>query len=387
LVLICRTTYYHWCIAFPNPFIYDRPVPPADLIDREAETRHLFRQAEGSHNSRLQGPRRYGKTSILKKLLTEDADKAGFRTVYVDFLAVTTSAEVARRLHESYENTLKGTLGQMYSRIRRSWSARVKAAPGGVGVEAEQLPSELTTQRLADLLDLPARILEKSGQRTIVVFDEFQDFLRVPGGLDGLLRSKLQHHHDAASYIFCASDSAVLEAHFSDRKRPLFDQARPLGLAPLSGADLGSYIESRFARTGKDPGEALDALLNLVRGHPQRAMLVAHHLWEQTPEEGTADLSTFDAGLEALDRELGERFTYTWNQIAGRAGASRVLKALALSPETLYNSRTLREFELTKGQAARGVEYLKRIGEVWDLNRRPQIIDPLFERWIRERGA
>ena len=372
-------------MAFPNPFIYDRPVPPPDLIDREEEIAHLFGLAEGGHNSRLQSPRRYGKTSILGKLLEEDADKAGYRTVYVDFLAVTTSAEVARRLHESYERSLKGPLGQMYSRIRRGWSARVKAAPGGVGLEAEQNPSEQTTQQLADLLDLPARILDKSGQRTIVVFDEFQDFLRVPGGLDGLLRSKLQHHHDAASYVFCASDSAVLEAHFSDRRRPLFDQARPLGLAPLRDPDLGEYIEDRFVRTKKDSGEALDALLTLVRGHPQRAMLVAHHLWEQTPDGEAAELATFDAALDALDRELDERFIYTWNHIAGHASATRVLKALALSPETLYNSRTRREFEITKSQAAKGEEYLKRIGEVWDFNDQPQIIDPLLERWIRER--
>jgi hypothetical protein len=374
-------------MAISNPFIYDRPVPPQDLIDREEEVAHLFGLAEGGHNSRVQGARRYGKTSILKKLLQEEADKAGYRTVYVDFLAVTTSAEVARRLNESYERSLKGSLAQMYSRIRRGWSARVKAAPGGVGVEAEQSASEQTTQQLADLLDLPTRILEKSGQRTIVVFDEFQDFLRVPGELDGLLRSKLQHHGEAASYIFCASDSAVLEAHFSDRRRPLFDQARPLSLAPLSDTDLGDYIDDRFARTGKDAGEALDALLNLVRGHPQRAMLVAHHVWEQTPGGETADLTTFDAALAALDRELDERFVYTWNHIAGHASANRVLKALALSPETLYNSRTRRDFEVTKSQAAKGEEYLKRNGEVWDYNGQPQIIDPLLERWIREREA
>jgi uncharacterized protein len=374
-------------MGISNPFIYDRPVPPQDLIDREEEVGHLFGLAEGGHNSRVQGARRYGKTSMLKRLLQEEADKAGYRTVYVDFLAVTTSAEVARRLNESYERSLKGSLAQMYSRIRRGWSARVKAAPGGVGVEAEQSASEQTTQQLADLLDLPTRILEKSGQRTIVVFDEFQDFLRVPGELDGLLRSKLQHHGDAASYIFCASESAVLEAHFSDRRRPLFDQARPLSLAPLSDTDLGDYIDDRFARTGKDAGEALDALLTLVRGHPQRAMLVAHHVWEQTPGGKTADLTTFDAALAALDRELDERFVYTWNHIAGHASANRVLKALALSPETLYNSRTRRDFEITKSQAAKGVEYLKRNGEVWDYNGQPQIIDPLLERWIQAREA
>ncbi|HEX3609091.1 MAG TPA: ATP-binding protein [Solirubrobacterales bacterium] len=367
-----------------NPFIYDHPVPSGELIDREDETRKLLELAEGGHNTRLQGPRRYGKTSILKRLL-EDADKVGCRTVYVDFLAVTTTAEVARRIHEAYEASLKGTLAQMYSRIRRGWRTRIKAAPGGVGLEAEQGAGIGAMQQLADLLDLPTKILADTGQRTIVVFDEFQDFLRTSGELDGLLRSKMQTHHDAASYIFCASESALLESHFADRQKPLFDQARPLYLSALSDLDLGDYIAEAFRKTGRDSGSALDLLLDLVRGHPQRAMLVAHHLWEQTPANRVADADTFDTALKAMDGELRERFEYTWNQLSRQPNSSRTLKAIAISPETLYNQRTLSRFELSKSQAASGAKTLERDGELWTVDGRPQIIDPLLERWVRMR--
>jgi uncharacterized protein len=369
-----------------NPFIYDRPVAPEELIDRDDETRKLLELAEGGHNSRLQGPRRYGKTSLLKRLL-RDAEVAGYRTVYIDFLAVTTSSEVARRMHEAYERSLKGALAQMYSRIRRSWRARVKAAPGGVGLEAEHAPDAGAMQRLADLLDLPTKILANSGQRTILVFDEFQDFLRAPGELDGLLRSKMQTHQDAASYVFCASEAALLEAHFADRKKPLFDQARPLYLSALSDVDLGDYIGEKFRKTGRDAGEALDLLLDLVRGHPQRAMLLAHHLWEQTTANEAADAETFDTALESMDGELKERFEYTWNQLSKRPNTSRVLKALALSPETLYNQRTLGRFELSKSQAASGVKSLAKDGELWEVDGHPQIVDPLLERWVQLKEA
>lgn len=346
----------------------------------------MFALAEGGHNARLQGPRRYGKTSILKKLLSVEAERAGYRAIYVDFLAVTTSAEVARRLHEAYESTLVGPLGQMYGRIKRGWRGRLKAAPGGVGVEAEQLPGERAAQQLADLLDLPAKILARSGERSIVVFDEFQDFLRTPGELAGLLRSKMQNHVEAASYIFCASDSAVLDSHFSDRDKPLFDQARPFHLTPLADVDLGDYITATFSQTGREVGEALDPLLDLVRGHPQRAMLASHHLWEETPPDRSADLGTFDGAMQKLDRELKERFEYTWDQLVRRSGVGRVLKALALSPETLYNQRTLLEYELGKSQAAEAEKFLKRSGEVWEVDSQPQLIDPLFERWIQLRA-
>jgi hypothetical protein len=369
-------------VAQLNPFIYDDPVPSSELVDREEELRKLLGLAEGAHNSRLQAPRRYGKTSVLVKLC-EEAERTGFRTVYVDFLLATTPAEVSRRIEEAYVAALKGPVLQLFNRMRRSWRGRIKAAPGGVGGEFEYAPGGDVLQRLADLLDLPAQVFEASGERTIVVFDEFQDFLRAEGGLDGLLRSKIQFHREAASYVFSGSEQALLEEYFDTRERPLFDQARPIYLPPLPDAALGDYVADRFSRTGKDAGEALDLLLALVRGHPQRAMLVAHHLWDCTADGETADADTLARTLGQVDRETKERFEATWQASAGSGNKRRVLKALAISEETLFNQRTLKAFDLNKGQAQSGLQGLTRDGEVVRADGQPILVDPLFERWIR----
>jgi hypothetical protein len=365
-----------------NPFIYDDPVPPRELIDREDVVKKLLELAEGAHNTRLQAPRRYGKTSVLLKLC-EQAQAAGFRTIYIDFLLATTPAETARRIEEAYLPALKGPLGQMFSRMRRSWTGRVKATPGGIGGELEYGGTTDTMQRLADLLDLPMKVLETSGERTIVVFDEFQDFLRAEGELDGLLRSKIQHHGDAASYVFSGSEQALLDEYFNDRARPLFDQARPIYLEPLDTLDLGDYVAGHFAASGKDCAEALDPLLAIARGHPQRAMLLAHHLWEVTPQRGAATLDTLDLALDQVDRETKERFEGTWASLAGTGNKRRTLKALALSEESLYNQRTLRRFRLSKGQAQSGEKGLIAGGEVVRVDGRALIVDPLLERWIQ----
>lgn len=365
-----------------NPFIYDDPVPPAELVDREDELKHLLALAEGAHNTRLQAPRRYGKTSLLVKLRHE-AELAGFRTIYVDFLLSTTATEVARRIEEAYGAALKGPLRKLFDRMRRSWRGRVKAAPGGLGGELEYAGEGDAMQRLSDLLDLPRKVFEATGERTIVIFDEFQDFLRAEGNLDGLLRSKIQFHRDAASYIFSGSEQSLLDEYFNTREKPLFDQARPIYLEPLAEADLGDYIADRFARSKKDPGEALEMLLVTVRGHPQRAMLLAHHLWEQTSAGEPATSETFERAMEQVDRETKERFEVSWQDAAATANKRRVLKALALSHETLFNQRTLGAFDLSKGQAQSGLNGLIRDGEVVRINGQPVLVDPLLERWIR----
>lgn len=364
-----------------NPFVYDDPLAPDDLVDREPETEQLLRLAEGGHNTRLQAPRRYGKTTLLGKVRA-GAENLGLTTVYVDFYRAITLAEVSRRIEEAYLASLGGPARRAVAAVARRWRGKIVVTPGGVGGEME--PVTLSAQqRLSDMLDLPARVYDKSGVRTLVIFDEFQDLLRIDSNVDGLLRSKIQLHRDEASYIFAGSEPGMLEALFGDRDRPLFEQARPLYLEPLNDRALSDYIGERFERSGRDSGEALEALLDLVRGHPQRAMLIAHHLWEQTERGETADLETFDRALHVMDRETGERFERTWDSLADKPSQRKVMAALASSAETLYNQRTLEAFGLEKSSAESAVSALIDRGEVQRAEAGFLLIDPLLERWLQ----
>ena len=364
-----------------NPFVYDDPLPPNQLVDREPEAAKLLGLAEGGHNTRLQAPRRYGKTSLLGKVRAE-AEQAGMHTVYVDFYRVITVAEVARRIEEAYLAALAGATRRAVAAVARRWNAKATVAPGGIGGEVEPVRSS-EQQRLSDMFDLPKKVFGGSGVRTLVVFDEFQDLLRMNSDVDGLLRSKIQFHRDEASYIFAGSEPGMLDALFGDRKRPLFDQARPIPLDPLRDEDLLEYVGQRFEQADREPGEGLDALLGLVRGHPQRAMLCAHHLWEQTPRGATADLETLERALQAVERETRPAFEQLWEDLADKPNHRKVLAALANSAETLYNRRTLQAFGLAKGSAENAVHALIGRGEVQRAGTGFRIVDPLLERWLR----
>ena len=100
----------------------------------------------------------------------------------------------------------------------------------------------------------------------------------------------------------------------------------------------------------------------------------------------TATAESFDQALAQVDRETKERFEGTWQALAGNANKRRVLKALALSNETLYNKRTLQAFGLNKSKAQSGEKGLIGEGEVVRIDGRPAIIDPLLERWIALRA-
>ena len=112
-----------------NPFRYSEPVPVEELIDRDPEAEALMARAEEGNNSRLVAPRRFGKTSLLRRLMS-DADRAGWATVYVDFFGVLTLADIAQRIERSYAEQLQGRLATWFAGARRRLRPAFRAAAG-----------------------------------------------------------------------------------------------------------------------------------------------------------------------------------------------------------------------------------------------------------------
>ena len=86
-----------------------------------------------------------------------------------------------------------------------------------------------------------------------------------------------------------------MDALFSRRERPFFGQARPLELPPLPLAEAATDIESLLVADGADPGSAVDELLAFTGGHPQRTILLAHHLYNLLGEPDRPEDSAFSS--------------------------------------------------------------------------------------------
>lgn len=361
-----------------NPFVFNKPLPPDQLIGRDEEAERLLQLAEGGHASRLSAPRRYGKTSLLRRV-GRDAEFAGLNYVEVDFYGALSVTDVVGRMEEAY--------GRLRTPLRRAALAaidtlrpKLSIGAGPLRVEAQALPREQATRVLAGLLDLPLALFERNGTRTLIAFDEFQELLSIGGGIDGLFRSHIQRHGDAASYIFAGSQPGLMHQLFGLHERPFFGQARVFRLDPLSDADLIEYVGRRFEETGREAMPALPALLDVARGHPQRAMLLAHHLWERTPRGGEATPEVWVEVLDAVFEEQGEALQAAWDAMGSNEQA--VMAALSVSGESLFNQRTLSRFNLSKGAAQHARDKLAQMGHLHQVNGRWQLVDPLLAGWI-----
>ncbi len=210
--------------------------------------------------------------------------RAGWTTALVDLEGVLSLSSIVVRIERAYDRSLKGSMRRTVDALFRSWKIGLSLGAGGFTASLQSNPRIDVESVLLRLLDLPAKVHERTGSRSFVAFDEFQDLLRVDGA-DGMLRSVIQHQSAVASYAFAGSAPTLMERLFEDPSRPLLEHAVPVELAPASRTTRRPRTSRRrFRSTGRDIGNALDPLLAFARGHPQRTMLVAHHLWELVPD-------------------------------------------------------------------------------------------------------
>src|SRR5215217_6809686 len=212
-----------------NPFVYSRPISPEEIVDRDEETQVLLKNAVGGHYLRLYAPRKYGKTSLLRRALADGERQEGLVPVLVDLYGVVSLADVAVRFERAYAKELRGAIrGRVEEFLQKT----------GLALSLE----------------------ESGGFRAYIALDEFQDVRKVPD-LDGLLRSHIQFQGDVASYVFAGSEPGLMKQLFEHKETPLYGSAVPVRLGRLRDEDLAGYVADRFRESKRAVGEALNPLV------------------------------------------------------------------------------------------------------------------------------
>ena len=362
-----------------NPFVYSRPVGPDEIVDREEETRQLLDHAVGGHYVRLFAPRKYGKTSLLRRVLRDGEREEGLIPVLVDLYGVVSIADVTVRFERAYSRQLKGA-------IRSRIEEFLQRTGLGLSLGAFGISARLQLDRRADplpalhaLLDLPLRLEEGGGYRALIALDEFQDVDNVEA-LDALLRSHIQYHGDVASYVFAGSEPGLMKQLFETKERPLYGSAVPVRLGRLRDDDLAAYVGDRFAETKRRVGEALNPLLAAAQGHPQRAMLLAHRLWEEVPRGATATLDEWERARAASFAELDAEFDAHWRSF--ELSEQKTIRAVVAGGGSPYRTAELEQLQLSKATAQNALRRLVSQAEVEQEDGEYRIVDPLFGEWV-----
>jgi hypothetical protein len=299
----------------------------------------------------------------------------------VNFFGVVTAADIAERIELAYSEQLRGPLARWFVGVRAT--LRLGGGPVPASVKLTDTGAQ---QPLLARLALPRRMFEKHGTRCLIAFDEFQDTLTAHPRIDALIRSEIEGHADAASYVFTGSQVGMMRELFTSERRAFYAQARSINLGRLDPADVAEFVDARFAATGKRAGAALEPLLTFSEGHPQRTMLLAHFLWDATPARGEASETTWAQALErVLAVQAADELRTSWSGLRG--GERRAVLAIATG-QPPYSRATQRRLGGSRGGGMEhSIHSLIDHGALLEDSGSPtgyRLADPLLAHWVRE---
>lgn len=363
-----------------SPFAVAGPAPAADLVGRQDVLAALAERAARGRFVLLTAPRRYGKTTLVRRLASDALGTKDLAVVIVDLLGVQTVDDIALRMAQAWARLPSGPIARAAARVLPFVSG-ISFAGGAVGLTL-QPRAGTSPATLEAVLDIPRAVAERSRTRILVVLDEFQSVAEVDRA-DAIIRSQIQHQTESVSYLFAGSEQSVLDMLFTDRARPLYGQAERIALDPFEPDALADYVEDRLRGTGRSITEAaLAAYLDLVGGHPQRSMLVADAMWSVVDDGGTVDLPEFSQGVDDALARCAEEFIGVLPLLSD--AQARVARLVAWA-EPLTGAAAGR-LALSQGSARSAAGTLTDRGILAVRGGRHAHIDPLFAEWLRRLG-
>jgi hypothetical protein len=183
-----------------NPFFFGKTVSGTSFLNRERELEELTETLARGQNIILFSPRRYGKTSLIKRVVARLQEKK-VQTFYFDFYRIASLEEFFRYYSTTIINSLQSPFEKAFSLVRSlipSLKPRlVYSEPTLPSIEVELsmdvLAKKSSLNELFDAIEKYCRIKKK---KACVVFDEFQEIATIENGelLEREMRSAMQHH-------------------------------------------------------------------------------------------------------------------------------------------------------------------------------------------------
>ena len=283
-------------------FVYGMSVGGDNFTDRIEETKRIKLDFENGINVILISPRRMGKTSLVKKVISE-MNTPEIKVVYMDIYDCRCEYDFYNRFAETIMKSTGNQLEQVMENIKRFLvrvSPKLSFSPepnSEFSVSLGITPRDYSPE---EILDLPERIAKEQGIKIVVCIDEFQqigefsDSLTVQKRLRGVWQ-----HHQHVSYCFFGSKKHLMENIFQSRRMPFYQFGEMLHLKCIPTEYWVPFICSRFEKYGKKISEEYAArICHTVKNYSSYVQQLAWNVMAETEIEVNEE--SFTEGFNAL---------------------------------------------------------------------------------------
>ena len=253
----------------------------------------------------IHGERRMGKTSLVYAVVR---GMRGWRMLYVDMLHVQTVGDVCRRIVSSVRNMeRKASLFEkalkLLPRLRPVMKVDPSTGEFGFGLDARAAEDPYAVEEVLDMLSKVA-----SGERMVIVFDEFQDICNLSDAQTvlALMRGRIQFQGDIP-YVFTGSVRSKMVDLFDNPDSAFYNSALTLCVGEIDRDSFAKFLRGRFESGHRRVSdETVRAIMDAVADVPGDVQQLCEAAWGVTAVSvGTEDI---EAALQVVFMREGDKF-------------------------------------------------------------------------------
>ena len=368
-----------------NPFKYGTIVLGNDFCGRKELLKQITAHMETSQNIVLIGERRIGKSSLVFEAVRK---LSGTDILYMDLLGIKSVDALCKRMLRAIVTLEK----------KASWTAKILQTLSYLKptVSVDPITSlpvvsfdasvELKADSIQEVLDLIESMAQK--KRFVVVFDEFQDILKINDADEAiaLLRSKIQFHSNIP-YVFVGSIRQKMDEIFISPNSAFFKSAIPITVDSLPYEEFSKFLIKKF-KSGKrkvlpETLKQVFSIANNVTGDIQQLCEV---LWEVSSVNDVVSPGKLKAALEltfAREQKSYEAFVGLLTDFQFKC-----LSALARqSGKKVYSMDFVKAVGLhSTASVSRAITRMIDINILFKRGKEIRFVNPFFRAWLIPRG-
>jgi uncharacterized protein len=317
-----------------SPFRYGSIALDDAFTDRDDELEELVADALNGQDVVIFAPRRYGKTSLVRRAAQLLVRKRAL-VAEVDLWVTPTKEKLAGRLAREVAEIM-GIAARAKELARVFGSLRVTPT---ITVDQDgsfsfSFAAGHTTEDVDDTLERLFRMLGETAaarkRPVVLILDEFQEVAEIDPRLTKLMRAVFQEQPEVA-HIYLGSKRHLMERIFDDENEPFWRSAKRVELGRIPSESFKAFVYDGFRAHDRDiSDEVVDRVLEITGGHPYGTQQLCYFLWAETEAGKTADETRLAAALARLLISEHTHFSDIWARATGNQRL--LLAALAEEP-------------------------------------------------------
>ncbi len=391
-----------------NPFEFGRELGLNELVNRTLELEEINQTIETSGKLFVIGPRRFGKTSLLKSA-TEKSSKTGNIVLRYNAEAFAEIDGLVKKIIEDSAKFLKGSVEKTGEQIKRYFkslrpeiSFSVTQSEWKSSIGATPTTTSGNIELLVDALNgLEELASEQPDKKVALIIDEFQDILASQGIVaEKQIRSAIQTHKHTA-YIFAGSKTRMLTEMTTDASRPFYRLGKLLFVGELPRPEFSRFLLDKFSFGDffspiNDESEKRNLtlkILDLAEDVPYNVQMLAHSIWNRlwqikigSPETAYLSENLINETLEKLIRQNDPFYTQVWNGLTTIQKKS-LAAVVSENGQNLQSGKVTQSIKVSPSSIGRALESLTSRDILRQSENKGSVLykfeDPFFAHWIR----